>query len=266
MRNYIFLLTLFLFACKKDDKGSKISIRQQPSQIAVFTVDTSNGIQTLQYEVNYFYNDSTSRFDSIIVGGVVNRFNYSLVRTQNKILLNYTDSLSGYNEIIFNSNFYTLNEYNEVSPLGTTATNSLQYDGNKRITNFSYNNYPSAGNFSQNYSYRYDSTFIQTVRPYDGCETNDTITDSFYEMSTTLPYLLFTNINNNCGIFGLNILRALPISNYSYKLPYKMQNDVLETSYSYTGDSNSRLAEATVTTRYRINNQIFQKLKIEVTY
>ncbi|MBK9330470.1 MAG: hypothetical protein IPM95_14485 [Sphingobacteriales bacterium] len=180
--------------------------------------------------------------------------------------MNFTDSASGYNEIIFNPNFYTLNEYNEIPPSGSTATNLLQYDTYKRVTNFIYSNYPSAGNFSQTYSYNFDSTIIHTLRPYDGCETNDTITNSFYDMSTTLPYLLFTNINNNCGTFGLNILRALPLSNYSYKLPYKMVNNLFETSFSYTGDSNSRLAEAVVVSRLRINNQIFQKLKIVVSY
>lgn len=266
MQKYIFLIPLFLFACKKEDKTSRISARQQPSKIAVFSVDTVSGVQTLQYEINYFYNDSTEKFDSIIVGGIINRFDYSRLATENKILLNYTDSASGYNEIIFNPNFYTLNEYNEIPPSGSTATNLLQYDTYKRVTNFIYSNYPSAGNFSQTYSYNFDSTIIHTLRPYDGCETNDTITNSFYDMSTTLPYLLFTNINNNCGTFGLNILRALPLSNYSYKLPYKMVNNLFETSFSYTGDSNSRLAEAVVVSRLRINNQIFQKLKIVVSY
>ncbi len=266
MRKYIFLIPLFLFACKKNDSDPRILNRQQPSKISVFSVDTGTSIQTLQYEINYFYNDSTEKFDSIIVGGTIFRFNYSRLTTENKILLNFIDSASGYNEIIFNADFYTLNEYNEIPPSGTTATNLFQYDTYKRVTGFSYSNYPSAGNFSQTYSYRFDSTIIHTSRPYDGCETNDTITNSFYDMSTTLPYLLFTNINNNCGIFGLNILRALPFSNYRYKLPYKMVNNLFETSYIYTGDTNSRLAEATVITRFRINNQIFQKLKIVISY
>lgn len=266
MRKYILLISFFLFACKKEEKGTKISVRQQPSRIAIFTVDTANGSQTLQYDIQYYYNDSTSRFDSITVGGLVSRFNYSLLGTQNKILLNFTDSLAGYNEIIFNPDFYTLNAYNEIPPTGTTSTCNLQYDGNKRITNLSYSNYPSAGNFSQHFSYNYDSTFIHTVRPYDGCETNDTIMDSFYALNTTMPYLLFTNIHSTCGIIGLNVLRALPLSNHAYKLPASMTNDLFKTTFTYRGDTNSRLAEATVITRYRGNNQMFRKLKIEVTY
>ncbi len=91
MRKYIFLIPLFLFACKKEEKENRISVRQQPSEIAVYAIDTATGLQTLQYAISYFYNDTTGRFDSIIISGMVYRFDYSRVATEDKILLNFTD-------------------------------------------------------------------------------------------------------------------------------------------------------------------------------
>lgn len=267
MHKYIFLISVFLFACKKNDGDIKASIRQQPTKISVFSVDTSSGLQTLQYEINYYYDDSTKRFDSIVIAGNVYRFDYSKLSTESKILLNYINSSTAYSELIIDTTFYSLKEYNERASSATINTgNSLQYDSINRLVNFQYTTLSAADNFTQDYQYKNDSIFIHTEKPAVSCTTNDTVVNTLVNMSTTLPYLLFTNINNTCGVIGLNILKTLPLSNRTNKFPSKIINETTETGYTYTGDSKSRLAEALIVTKLKGTSLITQKLKIVVTY
>ena len=267
MRKYVFLIPFFLFACKKNDKDIKVSIRQQPTRISVFSVDTGSSLQTLLYEINYFYDDSTKRFDSIIIAGNVYRFDYSRLATENKILLNYINAGSAYSELIIDTVFYSLKTYNErASSAIINSENTLQYDSINRVVNLYYNTLPATDNFSQHYQYKNDSIFLHTVKPAAACETNDTIVNTLVNMSTTLPYLLFANINNTCGVIGLNILKTLPLSNYTNKFPYKIINEITETDYTYTGDSKSRLAEALIITKSKSANLIIQKIKIVIAY
>ncbi len=266
MQKYLFLIPFFLFACKKNDDVNRISIPQQPAKIVVYAIDTATDVQTLQHETDYFYNTVTKRFDSIIIDGNVNRFNYSKLTSEYKVLLNYTDSASTHQEILFDANFYSLTSYKEIPSSGSSAVSTLQYDIYKRITGFLYTNSPATNNFSKTYTYKNDSIFVLTNRPSDACTTNDTIINTFYDMSIALPYLLFTNLNNTCSTIGLNILRAVPVSNYTNKLPFRILNETTQTDFTYTGDSKSRLVEALLVTKMKSNNVIVQKLKIVVTY
>lgn len=267
MRKFILLIPFFLFACKKNEQTPRITIRQQPSKIAVFAIDIGTGAQTLQYEINYFYNDSLNKFDSVLVDGRIYRFNYSQITVNNKILLNYTDAAAAYGEFTFDANFYSLKTYKEfVSPPAVNTTYSFQYNSAYQITGLSYTSAASSPDFTQSYTYNYDSIFVHTVRPADVCQSTDTIVNTYVNMSTKLPYLLFASINSTCGSIGLNILKALPVSNATNKFPSKIINGNTEVDFTYLGDSYDRLAQATVVTKERGNNLINQKLKAVVTY
>ena len=166
MRKFIFLIPFFLFSCKKNEQAPRITIRQQPSKIAIFTIDTGSGAQSLQYEINYFYNDSTKMFDSIIVSGKVYRFNYSQVSSTHKILLNYTDSTAAHGEFIFDANFYSLKTYNEfITPPTVNTAYNFNYDSGYRLTGLNYTDATSSNNYSQTYTYLNDSVFVHTVTP-----------------------------------------------------------------------------------------------------
>lgn len=267
MRKIIFLIPFFIFACQKNEQTTRVSVRQQPSKISVFSVDTGTGAQTLQYEFIYYYNDTALRFDSVGIAGKMYRFNYSKIVAENKILLNFINTDSAYDELIFNADFYSLKTYNEIlSPPAIAATYSLQYDRFNKITQLSCGSSIGSNDFTQNYEYKNDSIFIHTLRDFDACQTNDTIVNTFISMSNTLPYLLFINLSNTCGTIDLNMLKALPVSNYIHKFPYKIINELTEISFDYFGDSKSRLAEARITIKQKSTNQIKQKLKFVVTY
>ena len=267
MRKFIFLIPFFLFACSKNDRDPRISARQQPSKIEVFSVDTATGINTLQFQIIYFYDEVARRYDSVSIAGQMFRFGYSKLTSENKILLNFTNTDSAYEELIFDANFYSLRTYNEISAAPAVMTsNNLQFDNFNKLTNFSHSSTPSSNDFVQTYLYKNDSIFVHTQNDFNACQTNDTIVNTFIDMSTTLPYLLFVNINNTCGTIGLNMLKALPVSNYTNRFPYKIINELTEISFEYFGDSKSRLAEARITIRDKNTNLVTRKLKFVVTY
>lgn len=267
MRKFIFLIPLFLFACKKYDSDPRIYTRQQPSKIEVFSIDTATGINTLQYEIIYFYDEIAARYDSVSIAGQMFRFGYSKLVSENKILLNFKSTDSAYEELTFDADFYSLKNYNEISATPAVITsNNLQYDRFNRLTDFSFSSTPSNDDFTQTYLYKNDSIFVYTENDFNACQTNDTIVNTFIDMSTALPYLLFINLNNTCGTIGLNMLKALPVSNYTNKFPYKIINELTEISFEYFGDSKSRLVEARITIKNKNTNMIMQKLKFVVTY
>ena len=266
MKKYLFLIPFFLFACQKNEKVTKISIRQLPSKISVFNVDIGTGAETLQYELVLFYNDITDKFDSIILAGITYRFDYSLLNTQQKMLLNYTDTTMPYGELIFDPGYYTLKAFNEIQTTPTgTATNIMLYDSINRIKRFTYSNLPADNNFFRSYSYKWDTAFVHSERASDLCVSNDTILNSLYGMSSTLSWLLFTEVNAPCGSIGY-MLRALPVSNYAAKLPLKMINGDSEINYTYSGDTNSRLSEAIIIRNIKSTGLVSAKLKIRIVY
>ncbi len=267
MSKWIYLLiVVVVFDCKKNTEEPRINIRQQPSKIEIFSVDTSSGVTTLQSSIHYFYNDTTNRFDSVQVAGKIYRFDYAALTSNHKVLINYTTPDVAHDEIIFNTDFYALTNYNQILAVGDTNTNVLQFDAYKRITNFSFKEKNTVGNFSQNFLYKNDSIFITTNKPFDNCIQKDTIMNTAKDMSTHLPYLLFVNPQNNCGADSFNLMKAMSISNYMNKLPYKIWNEIYESSYIYKGDSKQRLSEVTIITRLRVDNTTYKKTKIVVTY
>lgn len=267
MNKYIFLISVFLISCSKEDKPNRVSIRQQPSIIAIFSVDTLTFTETLLYNIQYFFNDTTERFDSIIIAGNKYVFNYSQLNTNNTILLNYVTTLLPYDAILFERNYFSMIQYNEIYPATEdTIKNILQYENGNRVKFYSFSKIPADENFEQLFSYKNDSVFIRTKGFNNSCETNDTIIQSFYEMNTKLPYWLFLNISTDCGSISSTVLKALPISNYINKLPFKKVNGATETNYVFKGDSNFRLGEALLTSKKRNTNELVSIQKIKVTY
>lgn len=267
MKKYIFLLPFFLFSCKKNNINPKINIRQQPSKLQVFSVDTALGTPTLQYQITYFYNDSTLRFDSIEVGNNIYRFDYSKLLSENKILLNFTNASMSYQELLFDANLYKLNQYTIIHSPNDTTNNLLQFDSGNRLTAITQNNSQSStSNYTQTYSYANDTIIINTNRPSISCNSSDTVIQYYKQLSTTLPYLVFLNINSSCILNETTILNALPFSNFTYNLPFLKFNASTSTTYSYKGDANYRLSEANIIDRNRTTQQIEKWTKIIITY
>lgn len=266
MKKLLYLLALLAFACEKVEQDPRVNIRQQPLKIEIFSVDTASGATTLMHVINYFYNNDSKRFDSIEVEGVMYRFNYDELDTSNKVLLNYNTPTTPHDEIIFETNFFSLTNYNQISASGDTNKSILEYDTNKRITTLSYREHLVIGDFTQTFLYKNDSLFITTDRPSDACITKDTVLQTVKDMSTFLPYLMLVNVNGNCGSETMNILKAMSISNYTNKLPYKIWNNLYEHTYTYKGDSKLRLGEVSIVTKRRTSNSINQIKKVVITY
>ena len=68
MQKYIFLLSLFLFACKKDDNDPRILTRQQPSKITKYVYDTAISTESKAFDISLYYNFEKERYDSIRFG------------------------------------------------------------------------------------------------------------------------------------------------------------------------------------------------------
>ena len=68
MQKYIFLIPLFLFACKKNNSDPRIFTRQQPSKITKYAYDTATGIENKAYDITLHYNFEKERYDSIRFG------------------------------------------------------------------------------------------------------------------------------------------------------------------------------------------------------
>lgn len=265
MKKYIWVIAILLFACKKNNNTPRITYKTLPSKISVFTVDPVSQAETLQTEMELFYNESSGQFDSIILAGTRYKFDYSIFTSGHKILLNYINGSLPYQQILFDSSYYTLTAYKEIQPSpGASTVNTLQYDGN-RITGFSLTTDPAANNFSKTYIYKNDTAIIRTLRVSDNCNSSDTILNAYYDMSISLSWLLFTDVDTSCGSMPL-MLHALPVSNYPSKLPLKMLNGDMQIDYTYMPDDHSRLYEALLIKRSRSTGAIVMKTKIRLEY
>lgn len=257
------MMAILLFACKKNNHTPRITYRQLPSKISIINVDPVTQAETLQYEMDLFYNENSGQFDSIILGGTSYKFDYSLFNSGHKILLNYTNASLPYQEIIFDSSYYTLKEYNDILPAPNSTVRKLQYDGN-RLIGYTMITDP-VNDVSRSYTYKNDTSFIHKAHPYDNCAINDTLINSYYDMSISLSWLLFADVEMGCGSIPM-MLRALPVSNYPSKLPFKLINGALQIDYTYTPDTHSRLSEALLTGKIRDNGNISFKRKIRLEY
>src|SRR4051812_38885125 len=101
MKKYIWIFAILLAGCKKNNNTPRVTVRQLPSKISVFTVDTATGVETLQYKMDLIYNESTGEFDSLILAGTVYKFDYSVINSGHKILLNYVTALLPFQELLF---------------------------------------------------------------------------------------------------------------------------------------------------------------------
>jgi hypothetical protein len=269
MKKIVWLLPLLLFACKKsDDTPARITIEQKPHIISVFSIDPPTSVETLLYEIRYFYNSSSGRYDSIRIAGTTYAFDYTLFTSDHKIRLNYNGAAQPYSEIQFDASYYTFTFFNEIFSANDTAKNALLFDNTTQLRSFVYTHNTSDSNFARIYtnSVSGDSIFVHTSRASDNCNSYDTIINSRYDMSVTLSWLLFSDINTACGTASLNILRALPSSNHSYKLPSSVKSGDIQTSYDYAGDSNSRLAQATITRKILSSGAVTAKYRISIQY
>src|SRR4051812_24858748 len=114
MKYFWLLIPLFLFSCKKKSESPQVLTSLQPVKMGVYSVDPGTGVETLQYDIRYFYNDSASRYDSIVVGGKSFRFDYSQFNSNKKLILNYNANPLAYDEINLDASFFTIANYKEV--------------------------------------------------------------------------------------------------------------------------------------------------------
>ncbi len=265
---FILISILSMVACKKQEEGTpQIFIRKQPSLVQVYSVNISSGAETLQDNIRYYFNDSTEKFDSIIINAAVYHFDYSKLISDNKILFNYVSTSQPYKEIIFNAATSQVSSFNEYAAVTTNSVyHTLSYDSINRIRRYNYNATPDDADYFKQYTNKIDTVFIHTERPFDHCISNDTIKNGTYILSGRMPYLLLTETFSTCGTLNINLLKVLPISNSINKLPLSTINGDVKTEYTYTTDSNDRLISVLMTTTQRSTNTVIDKKKITLTY
>jgi hypothetical protein len=268
MKRYSWLLLLIFFSCKKNEEESRINIRQQPSLIQVYDVNPLTLESTLQHSIHYAYNDSALRFDSIRIDNITYVFDYSKLSTENKILFNYTDAVSPFQEIQLDATNYTLLYYRERQDAATVLSSyKLQYDSINRIRSLSATLPNSADDYQQLFtSGKFDTVFIHSSRNADACNSRDTLAAGLTGLSTSLPYLLLLDAQPVCNTPSFNMLQALPISNFTYKLPTRLLNGNTEAIYTYKGDSKLRLAETLIMLKNRSDGSILSIRKIVLSY
>ncbi|MBK9330346.1 MAG: hypothetical protein IPM95_13850 [Sphingobacteriales bacterium] len=267
MRKYTWLIFIFILACKKNDGDIRISTSKQPKKIQIFEVNTSSSAETLLHSIFYFYNDSTNKFDSIRVDDFLYVYDYSRLATENKILFNYSGSSAPYQEIKLDTVKYTLQYYQENFPSpGFPSTYTFQFDTATRIASYNYAGTPDADNYTKEFHLKSDSIFIHTNHPSDGCQSTDTLINGLYSLHSVLPYLLLLRGTHSCNPELFNILTALPVSNYTNKLPAKIVNGNSEIVYVYTGDTKGRLSEVSFIQKRRDMNDTIRREKIRFGY
>lgn len=267
MQKYIWLVIVFTLACKKNDRDIRITTSKQPKKIEVFEVNVSTSAETPLHSIYYFFNDSTEKFDSIRMDDFLYVYDYSRLAAENKILFNYSGSSSPYQEIKFDASSYTLQYYQENLPSpGVPSIYTFQYDTTNRIKSYAYTGATGTDNYTKVFNLKSDSIFIQTNRLSDVCQSIDTLVNGLYSLHPALPYLLLFRSVPSCNAELFNILTALPVSNYTNKLPSKIINGNLEIIYAYTGDTKGRLAEVAITHMQRAENDTIYREKIKFGY
>jgi hypothetical protein len=249
MQKYIFLIPLFLFACKKNNSNPRIFTRQQPSKITKYAYDTATGIENKAYDITLHYNFGKERYDSIRFGQTRNfSFDYTRFASDYIVKADYSDIPNTYDQLFFDIQKNALTKY---TTMGSPADDStlLQYDSISRINKIQYFTSPSFLNFTISYNYKYDTIF-QYKRDEDSyCSSSDTILLTIKRFNNQLPYLLLLNFNTKCNILiPTGLLYAFPISTNNYYIPRKVINGEINVTYTYTADSKGRLASLTTST------------------
>lgn len=248
MQKYIFLIPLFLFACKKNNSDPRIFTRQQPSKITKYAYDTASGIENKAFDITLHYNFEKERYDSIRFGQYPKFiFDYTRFTSEYIVKANYSNA-TYYDLLYFDTQQNVLTKY---STIGSPAADStlLYYDSIGRINNIQYLSSQSLLNFTINYNYKYDTIFQYKSTTGQVCQYTDTILLTNKRFNNQLPYLLLLNFYTRCHIqINAGLLWALPISTYYYYIPRKVINGEIEVIYTYTADSKGRLASLTIST------------------
>ena len=246
MQKYIFLLSLFLFACKKDDNDPRILTRQQPSKITKYVYDTAISTESKAFDISLYYNFEKERYDSIRFGQSRSFvFDYTRFASDYIAKADYSDISNAYDQLFFDIQNNVLQKY---TTTGSPATDStlLQYDSIGRINKLQYYTASSFLNFTIKYNYKYDTIFQYKSFEDASCRTTDTILLTGKRFNSQLPYLLLLIFYTKCNVsISTGLLYALPISTYNYYIPRKVINGEIVVTYSYTADIKGRLASLT---------------------
>ncbi len=266
MKKYLLIIPLFLFSCKKDTESPRALLNVQASNITFYNVDIGTGTETFQYDIRYYYNTSTERYDSIGVG--VNSFIFDYDQVDSSLVLfNWVNSSLPYDAIRLDPNFNTVRDYTEIRPSPDYwRTSRFEYvDSTKRLSKYTYD-YPGSEHFERTYTFHYDTTFIHADENSGSCTSTDTLINSVYTLGTSMPWLTFIEPAAHCGSMGYNILRALSVSGYANPLPARILNGDAEVDYTYFGDTYSRLSQVDIVFKSRSTGAITSKLRIKISY
>jgi hypothetical protein len=249
MQKYIFLIPLFLFACKKNNSDPRIFTRQQPSKITKYAYDTASGIENKAFDITLHYNFEKERYDSIRFGQYPNFvFDYTRFASDFVVKADYFNTFNTFDQLFFDIQKNVLTKY---TTTGSPAADStlLQYDSISRINKMQFFTSPSFLNFTITYNYKFDTIFQYKRFEDVACATSDTILLTFKRFNSQLPYLLLLNFYSKCNVsVPIGLLYALPISTYNYYIPKKVINGEINVTYSYTADNIGRLASLITST------------------
>lgn len=250
------MLIGLVFACKKEDNTTpKINISQNPKHIEVVDVNYGNPNHVnAQYAINYFYNDTEDRLDSIAYVNSNNqiiesfKFDYTTLASNHFVRINYSNATSPYYQLAIDSFYNRITTYTQFN--NTTNFNlTFQYNQLNQLTQYHYTNNGFDCTVQQHYSY--DTVYIKSQQNLPTCNNADTIITSAYDLSKRLPYFLFYKQNAflHCAetVNAMPLLiKAMPISNNVYKLPYRATNGDVRSNYLYQYDENDRMTQALI--------------------
>ena len=268
MKNWLLLIPFFLFACKKNENTTPLAkVNQSPSKITLYNVDVNNGIESLLYNFNLFYNIN-NRIDSIRNSSKTYVFDYAMFAGSSKIILNYYSSVLPYDILTYDNVFYNLISYKKVFGINDTSESNFLYDSINRLKRYEYTYNNSVNDFIITQTYKKDTVFVHNELPNSSCISDDTIKNSSIDMSKTLPYLLFTKIYNSCSavVISSDVMSALPLTSFTNKLPLKIISNNFQADYSYTYDIYERVIVVDVTVKNRAFNTITSKNRIKIAY
>lgn len=268
MRKYIFLIPLFLFACKKNNTDPRILNTQQPSKITKYVYDTAVGTEHKAFDIFLHYNTEKERYDSIRFGQYPNFvFDYTRFASDYIVKADYFNTFNTFDQLFFDIQKNTLTKY---TTTGSPATDStlLQYDSINRVNKIQFYSTPSfIYNFTITYNYKYDTIFQHKSFENAICQTTDTMLMSGKRFSNKLPYLLLINFYTKCNIYiNTGLLYALPISAYNYYIPRRVINGDINVIYSYTADTKGRLASLTTSSINTSTSKIISQERFVFEY
>jgi hypothetical protein len=267
MQKYWVLLPLFCFACKKKEETPRITIRQQPSVIAVYHMDTANSTESLEYTIRYAYDTVNNRYDSIDIGASRRYvFDYTRFSTERIAVATYSDNPANFDQLFYDFTNNILSKYTSKA-IPTTDSTQLTFDTLFRIRDIQYKSITTSQNFRWNFRYVYDTIFKSASYDDASCAATDTIWTNYKKFNNQLPYLLFINFYNACGIqLPSNLLMALPTSTNYYNIPVRAWCGNTATDFTYTADAQGRLATFTISTFRKSDTHLLKKDRFVLTY